>query len=112
MCKISGTVDFRSDKVNKKLYIGRFLGVIKSIKADVIFLSSIVIEGARTFSFSKCILKKTKTEKTKLLLTQTNTQHSKTQNTLQHYFSMTSLLLKDNPSLNDRLVLVPLLFCF
>ena len=39
---------FRSDIVNKKLCIEELLEVIKSIKVVFIFLSSIVVEGART----------------------------------------------------------------
>ena len=56
-------------------------------------VSSIVIEGARTnFSFFKCILKNLKQKKKQSSCSFKNTKLS----------SITSLLLKDNFCLNDR----------
>ena len=75
----------------------------KEIVKDLSFLfeicnvSSMVIEGARTLFLFLVYIKGRKNRKTKQLFIQTNTKHSKTQNSLQNYSSMTSLLLKDNP---------------
>ena len=75
----------------------------KEIVKDFSFLfeicnvSSMVIEGARTLFLFLVYIKGRKNRKTKQLFIQTNTKHSKTQNNLQNYSSMTSLLLKDNP---------------
>ena len=59
--------------------------------------SSIVIEGARTiFSFFQCILKKQKQKKESYYLFKPILilLHSKTQNNLQNYFSMTKFAFK------------------
>ena len=59
--------------------------------------SSIVIEGARTlFLFFKCILKKQKQKKQSYYLFKPILipLHSKTQNSLQNYFSMTKFAFK------------------